>query len=280
MTKSKPPFDEIGHWSEIKLEIIKEYARAYSRILSRQTATRFEHVYIDGFAGPGVHVSRATHAMVPGSPLVALEVQPPFKHYYFVDISEERTDHLENLVGERSDVTICRGDCNQILLHDIFPKARYEDFRRALCFLDPYALHLDWEVIRAAGQSKSIEIVLNFPIADINRNVLRRDPEKASPDQTERLTRYWGDDSWREAAYSKVPGLFCDIEEKTTNEALAQAFRDRLRKVAGFQCVPEPIPMRNNKRAIVYYLYFASQNRTGAKIARDIFRKYQDRGKT
>jgi len=28
--KSKLQFDEIGYWSEIKLDIIKEYAAAYS----------------------------------------------------------------------------------------------------------------------------------------------------------------------------------------------------------------------------------------------------------
>src|SRR5689334_22566425 len=39
-------FDEIGYWSEIKLSIIKEYAAAYSTILS---ARNFHHVYIDGF---------------------------------------------------------------------------------------------------------------------------------------------------------------------------------------------------------------------------------------
>ena len=48
----------------------------------------------------------------------------------------------------------------------------------------------------------------------------------------------------------------------------------RLREVAGFKEVPEPIPMRNRKNAIVYYLFLASQKKTGAKIARDIMKKY------
>jgi hypothetical protein len=34
--KQNPKYDEIGYWSEIKLDIIKEYASAYSRILSSQ----------------------------------------------------------------------------------------------------------------------------------------------------------------------------------------------------------------------------------------------------
>ena len=32
--------------------------------------------------------------------------------------------------------------------------------------------------------------------------------------------------------------------------------------------------MRNRKNAIVYYLFLASQKKTGAKIARDIMKKY------
>ena len=32
--KAKLKFDTIGYWSEIKLDIIKDYAEAYSQILS------------------------------------------------------------------------------------------------------------------------------------------------------------------------------------------------------------------------------------------------------
>jgi three-Cys-motif partner protein len=73
-----------------------------------------------------------------------------------------------------------------------------------------------------------------------------------------------------------VPTLFGPEDEKTDNETIAQAFRQRLRQVAGFTNVPEPMPMRNTKGAIVYYLFFASQNRTAEKIAKQIFAK--DRG--
>ena len=51
---SLPQFDRIGYWSEIKLEIIKEYASAYSTILAAQTGPSFYHVYIDAFAGAGM----------------------------------------------------------------------------------------------------------------------------------------------------------------------------------------------------------------------------------
>ncbi len=51
-------YDEIGYWSEIKLDIIKEYASAYSRIISKQRRPKFYHLYIDGFAGAGKHKSK------------------------------------------------------------------------------------------------------------------------------------------------------------------------------------------------------------------------------
>jgi three-Cys-motif partner protein len=113
---------------------------------------------------------------------------------------------------------------------------------------------------------------------DINMNVLWRNPNKVQPTQADRMDSFWGDRSWREAAYVKTPGLFGDMEEKADNTAVASAFQDRLRKVAGFAFVPDPMPMRNTRGCVVYYLFFASANRTGAKIVSDIFAKYRDKG--
>jgi hypothetical protein len=51
-------YSEIGLWSEAKLDIIAKYARAYSRILTKQKI--FTHVYVDAFAGPGLHRAKLT----------------------------------------------------------------------------------------------------------------------------------------------------------------------------------------------------------------------------
>jgi len=92
------------------------------------------------------------------------------------------------------------------------------------------------------------------------------------------MDAFWGDRSWQDAAYRRTRGLFGDIPEKTSNESVIAAYQKRLREVAGFQYVPEPIPMRNTLGAVVYYLFFASHNQTGDRIARQIFRKYRDFG--
>lgn len=126
----------------------------------------------------------------------------------------------------------------------------------------------------------SIEIFFNFMIMDVNMNVLLRNPERIPASQIERMNKAWGDISWRQIAYERVPTLFGDEEMKADNETIAKAFRERLHKVAGFKFVPPPIPMRNDQGAVVYYLYFASPNETGAKIVTAIFDKYRNRGKT
>ena len=154
---------------------------------------------------------------------------------------------------------------------------RYGDFHRALCLLDPYRLSVNWDVLQTAGQMRSVEVFYNFMIMDANRNVLWRDPSKIDPDQSARMDAVWGGD-WRSAAYQKSRDLFGDVDEKASNEDIAQAFRKRLKTAAGFEFVPNPIPMRNSKGAVIYYLFFASPNKTGARIVEEIFSKYRARG--
>jgi len=267
-------FDEIGYWSEIKLDIIRDYAGAYSKILASKN---LPHIYIDAFAGAGQHVSKQTGKFVPGSPKIALDVDPPFREYHFIDLNAAKIDHLQSLTGNNPNVHLYAADCNDVLTGQIFPTIQYKSYRRALCLLDPYGLHLNWNVIMQAGQLKTVDIFLNFPVMDINRNALWRNPDRVTAEQRARLSSFWGDESWRQVGYEQTPGLFGTIEEKVSNSEFAQAFRERLVKVAGFKRVPEPLPMRN-RNAIVYYLFFASQVDVAEKIVVDIFNKYRNRG--
>jgi len=224
-----------------------------------------------------MHISKNTGEFIPGSPMNALLIEPPFKEYHLIDFDSEKVDLLREIASAYPNITVHEGDCNRILLETVFPKAKFTDYKRALCMLDPYGLHLNWEVMLTTAQMKSIEIFLNFPVMDMNMNVLWNDPGKVDPQQAARMTAFWGDESWRQAAYDTTGNLF-GLEEKTDNKTIAEAFRQRLRKVAGFSYVPEPIPMRNEKGATIYYLFFASQNSKGEEIVSYIFNKYRNRG--
>ena len=267
--------DEIGYWSEVKLDIVKKYAKAYSTIMAKQLFNK-GHVYIDAFAGAGTHLSKTTGKMVAGSPLNALQVVPPFSELHFIDLNGGRAAELQRLAAGDPRVRVHEGDCNEVLLREVFPRCRYSDYRRALCLLDPYGLTVNWEVLRIAGEMKSIEVFYNFMIMDVNRNVFWRDRSKVAPAQAARMDAVWPD--WRSAAYQTTRDLFGNVEEKASNEEVAQAFRDRLKTVAGFKYVADPMPMRNSKGAVIYYLFFASQNKTGASIVKEIFEKYRTKG--
>ena len=270
-------FDKIGYWSEIKLEIIRRYATEYSKILSK--SGRFSHCYVDAFAGLGKHKRKEDGTEVPGSPLVALSVKPPFREYWFIDMEEEKVEFLRDQVGDRPDVRYRKGDCNQILLEEVFPTLRFEDYRRALLLLDPYGLQLHWRVIKESADLKTTEMFLNFPVMDMNRNVFWHNPELVDPRDVVRMTEFWGDESWRDVAYTTEWTLFGDEKKKTDNQTVADGFRKRVKDVAGFKYVPPPIPMRNDQGAIVYYLFFASHKAVAEKIITHIFDKFRDRGR-
>jgi three-Cys-motif partner protein len=91
------------------------------------------------------------------------------------------------------------------------------------------------------------------------------------------MTKFWGDESWKQAAYAESPqrSFFGTEIVKQGNVEIVVAFAQRLKKVAGFKFVPKPLPMRNRTNAVVYYLFFASQKPVAERIIIDIFSKYR-----
>jgi len=133
-----------------------------------------------------------------------------------------------------------------------------------------------------AGKLGTIEVFINFPIMDINRNLKRQRVDQVTPENLRRMDAFWGDRSWHEVMYQPSSQTEMDLglggsgKEKQTNEVLAEAYRLRLQRNACFAHVPTPIPMRNSKGNTVYYLYFATPKPTANKIVSEIFAKYRD----
>jgi len=84
-------------------------------------------------------------------------------------------------------------------------------------------------------------------------------------------------EQWKELLYRKQKNLFGEDQQIKIDDfkKLALEFKERLKKVAGFKYIPEPILMRNTRNGPLYYLYFASQNDVANKIVNDIFDKYR-----
>ncbi len=92
------------------------------------------------------------------------------------------------------------------------------------------------------------------------------------------MNAFWGDVGWKEIAYRKKRTLFGIEDEKVTNRELALAYREKLIAQAGFEYVPQPVPMKNSRGAAVYYLFFASHKPVAKAIVEDIFEKHRSRG--
>ena len=268
-------FDEIGYWSELKLDIVEKYGAAYTAAFKNRP--RLKKYYIDGFSGAGAHVSKQTGKLIDGSPVRALKINPAFDGYHFIDLNPGKTSYLQQLCEGWSNVNIHTKDSNTYLIQELLPTIQYHKYTRALCLLDPYGMHMDWEVMRLAGRSEAVDMFLNFPVMDMNRNAIWHQPAKVPQEGIRRMTRFWGDESWRTAAYAKSrqSNLFGPIMEKQPNEVIVAAFVKRLKDLAGFRFVADPLPMRNSTNAVVYYLLFACKHPVAEKIITSVLDKYR-----
>lgn len=260
--------DKLGEWSERKISIVSKYAAAYSVILARQ---KLKHFYIDGFAGGPIALRKDTGERIATTARRILEVKPSFAGYHLVDADQDKVAAMAAACAGKAQAVVEHGDAN-IVLPRVFETIRYDDYKRALAFLDPYKILLNWDVICAAGKMKTIEAFIHFPTGDIQRNVLRNKPLELVPSEVARMNAMWGDESWRSVAYADEQTLFGPELKKQPIDALLQAFSDRLKKVAGFKFVSKPLPMRNSTGVILYHLIFAAHYELAVKIANDILR--------
>ena len=97
-----------GPWTVEKLDALRAYLNAYAQALKNQPFRRY---YIDAFAGTGDRAVKRQEAaslleipeldvMTKGSARVALEIEPPFDRYIFIEKRRRRSSALEHLKAE------------------------------------------------------------------------------------------------------------------------------------------------------------------------------------
>lgn len=280
-----------GDWTSTKLDVLAKYLKAYTTALKdKPSADRpFKKAYIDAFAGTGYRTMRdeaheasanlvfpdlaeeAPQKLLDGSARLALQTEPQFDSYIFIDRDKGRVLQLEALKTEFPDIgsriTVKKGDANQ-QIRDLCSKNWSS--RRAVLFLDPYGMQVEWETIAAIAKTKAIDLWLLFPLGiGVNRLVTR------SGDIPEgwqrRLDTLLGSKDWREEFYTKerVRTLFGGEEErviKASKETIGRYFNDRLKSVfAGV--ADNPGVLRNSANCPLYLFCFAAGNEKGAPIA-------------
>lgn len=289
----------VGPWAREKLECLDKYLRAYTTILKEQAWVQ-DYMYIDAFAGPGVHAIRSEkpepdcdiardlldvaefgnsqeeqREFLRGSPRIALDIPHPFTKYIFLERSPERVAALQSLQHEyqnRRNIEIRQGDCTGFLVNDLAESSTINWKRnRAVVFLDPFGMQVNWATIEALANTKAIEILLNFPVGMAIQRLLLRDPDQFTPSQVARLDEYFGTPAWKDELYKKPQSTLFDMEEQkieNSGVALLNWYRSRLKETFGF--ASKAALIRNTKRGHLYYLLLASPNATGVRIANHI----------
>ena len=233
--------DIIGKWSLEKLELLRKYLAGYVRVLTKQTWCR-GYEYIDAFAGTGKPKTKDEQKYVDGSPRIALGLRPSFTQYHFIEQADWRVKKLEKLRGEFPDhgIAIYHGDCNKILREQILPQLSFSSKKRAIAFVDPFGMQFEWETVQYLAQTKTVEVLLNFPVMAIHRGVLRKHPEMISKASRERLDRFWGPKTgWWIYTWRSRP---CSAQKPLRGLILERSLGTHLKRGLGRFFVIAPVP--------------------------------------
>ncbi len=281
MAKAQQSFG--GDWTAAKLERVRKYLSAYTTILKNFS---FTYSYIDAFAGTGyINQKDASNddffpefqdeqstAFLKGSAQLALEVDPPFQYFVFVEKDPGRLGELETLKkaypDKASQIHIKNEDANDYL-QDICAKNIW-DKHRAVLFLDPYGMQVKWKTIEAIARTNAIDMWLLFPLGVAVNRLLRRDAQIPATLKA-RLDETFGEPGWYEEIYRtrSQPTLFGDDDETEKVAGFDKIAAYFIRRLEGvFEGVAKnPLFLRNSMNNPLYLLCFAAGNKKGAPTA-------------
>ena len=286
-----------GNWTEDKLERVRKYLCAYATIMKKNPYFKF--AYIDAFAGTGYRelekenidqkylypelVDEDMEDYADGSARIALQVEPEFSKYIFIEKTKNRFDKLESLGKDFPDkankIILIHADANSYIA-DMCTNYKWNK-HRAVLFLDPFGMQVTWDTMKAIAKTKAIDLWYLFPLGVGVNRLLKKEIKEIPEAWGKKLDDIFGTPDWRDFFYrtEKVKTLFGE-EKNVIKDAdftkIIDFFVGRLKTI--FAGVAEnPKLLRNSKNNPLYLLCFASGNPKGAKtaikIAQDILGK-------
>jgi three-Cys-motif partner protein len=247
-----------GNWTELKLQAFEDYLFFYTRALQNQ---KFKRLYIDAFAGTGECTITVNNQQktIPGSAKIALDHQSYFNKLIFIDDKRKHISELESLCANNSKTEIYHGNANKKvkeLCNDIDWKEN-----RAVMFLDPYGLDVEWETLKAITATKAIDICFLFSLSGLFRQAAL-DFNRVDEHKAKALDTCLGTTEWRDALYKKTgqQDMF-DGEQAPIREAGVPEMEDyvKSRLETIFPAVTKPIRLPQTG-APLFSLFIAVSN--------------------
>ena len=274
-----------GDWTEQKLECVSKYLHSYTQIMKNRD---FHFAYIDAFAGTGYRqLKHNKDIKIPrflaGSARKALEVKPPFKEYIFIEEDKNSYIQLKELTDEFPNHNIaCKNANANRYLTDLCQEREWQ-INRALVFLDPYGMQVEWQTIASIAKTQAIDLWLLFPIGMGVNRLLRKDG-KIQSSERQTLDQFFGRNDWFDEFYqlARQVSLFNEENELEKRDDILKEIEQYFLKCleSVFAMVANnPLPLRNSKNSLMYLLCFAAGNPNAPKaleIAEDILEKMQN----
>lgn len=251
MTVPEETIWELEPHTAAKHRILRKYLEAWFPILARFNS---RIVYVDGFSGPGRYSGGE-----PGSPIIALQSARTHRANLAGEIVflfvEERRDRADNLQREISSLQLPSHfsvdlECGRFAeklgakLDELDAVGHQIDPTFAL--IDPFGFSgIPYNLISRLLSKNKCEVLITFVVDSINRWLTHPDPSIRS-----HITETFGTDA--AIAISEGTG------DRPTQ--LKNLYQQQLSKVAQFVRYFE---MRDSNDRVVYYLFFASNNRLG-----------------
>lgn len=271
-----------GDWTQDKLRRLKGYLDAYMIILKEYPY--YETVYVDAFAGTGGRKDRSkvqnaenspagnepleqteAQGFLKGSARVALEVNPGFSRYIFIERSARKCKELEDLKQEYSSrasrIQIENADATEYLAS--WCEATNWKKTRAVLFLDPFGMQVEWSLLETIAKTQAIDLWLLVPLW-IGANRLMTKSDLPPGEWAAKLTRFFGNEEWKEKFYGpkQQPGLFDDgteLEKSAKHDELKAYFVDRLKAIFPGVAL-NPLTQFNSTNSPMFLLCFATAN--------------------
>ena len=192
--------------TDLKLWLVEAYLKQFTTALHRKFP---ELWYFDAFAGTGERTVRVAardgdlfDEPVPesverrrGSASIAIDVKPPFDRIVFVEKRPKSIEALRALRDEHADrkIEVIAGNANRELI-EVIGRADWRRIR-AVMFLDPYGMNVDWETLKAVAITRAIDVWYLFSLSGLYRQAARK---AEAIDNTKRaaITRILGTDEW------------------------------------------------------------------------------------
>lgn len=162
------PAIEFGNWAIDKLSHLEKYCVTFNTATQKKWQNR---IYIDLFSGPGKCIKKGTEKEFNGSPLLALNCDIPFTHYYFNDINSDYIEALKRRTQSYGyNIYYINKDCN-LAVDEILNKIP----KNSICFayIDPYYLEIKFDTIKKLTTGRAVDLLITFQIGMARRNLLQ-----------------------------------------------------------------------------------------------------------